>query len=255
MKNLGQSILLCLQFFSAVPIRQQLPLTKKSVTTMYSLMPLLSLLTGSVATIILFMNDYYFHFSNLLMAIILCISMLIVTGGIHMDGFIDTSDAFFSYQDTKKRLTILEDPHVGAFGVLAVVSMLIIKIGFLYEALERSVPLYFFFVLPFIARLAMLYYFATMTSARETGLAFYFEERTNKRTVLMMLFVYIIFLCLCAAYWQAGLIMMFIIVMMVYVTYYRHWSMKNFTGMTGDLLGALYEGGELILWGTLLLFI
>lgn len=43
---------------------------------------------------------------------------LLVTGGIHMDGFLDTCDARASFADREKRLAILKDPHAGAFAVL-----------------------------------------------------------------------------------------------------------------------------------------
>ena len=43
---------------------------------------------------------------------------ILVTGGIHMDGFMDTSDALASWQSPEKRLEILKDSHVGAFAVL-----------------------------------------------------------------------------------------------------------------------------------------
>lgn len=43
---------------------------------------------------------------------------ILVTGGIHMDGFMDTSDALASWQPPEKRLEILKDSHVGAFAVL-----------------------------------------------------------------------------------------------------------------------------------------
>ena len=42
-------------------------------------------------------------------------SALLVTGGIHMDGFLDTTDARRSYQEPEKKLAILKDPHTGAF--------------------------------------------------------------------------------------------------------------------------------------------
>ncbi len=40
---------------------------------------------------------------------------LIVSGGIHLDGLVDTADALYSRRETEKKLEILKDPHVGAF--------------------------------------------------------------------------------------------------------------------------------------------
>lgn len=42
---------------------------------------------------------------------------LLVTGGIHIDGFSDTMDALSSHAERQKKLEIMDDPHIGAFGV------------------------------------------------------------------------------------------------------------------------------------------
>lgn len=43
---------------------------------------------------------------------------LVITGGFHVDGFMDTMDAFHSYQSKGKKLEILKDSHIGAFSVI-----------------------------------------------------------------------------------------------------------------------------------------
>ena len=47
-----------------------------------------------------------------------CLIPVLVTGGIHLDGYADTSDALSSYGDREKKLEILKDPHCGAFAVI-----------------------------------------------------------------------------------------------------------------------------------------
>ena len=51
---------------------------------------------------------------------------VLITGGIHIDGFCDTSDALYSRRPMERKLEILKDSHCGTFSVLAlcVVSML-----------------------------------------------------------------------------------------------------------------------------------
>ena len=58
---------------------------------------------------------------------------LIVTGGIHMDGFLDTMDAIHSYGDREKKLEILKDPHVGAFAVIGCGGYLLLYAAAAYE--------------------------------------------------------------------------------------------------------------------------
>ena len=51
---------------------------------------------------------------------------LLITGGFHVDGFMDTEDAMHSFAPTEKKLEILKDPHIGAFAVIALVKWLLI---------------------------------------------------------------------------------------------------------------------------------
>ena len=52
---------------------------------------------------------------------------ILVTGGIHIDGFCDTTDAVSSYADKQKRLEIMKDPHIGSFAVIGLCSMLLLQ--------------------------------------------------------------------------------------------------------------------------------
>lgn len=255
MKNFATGLLLCFQFFTSIPVKKQLPLTQKSVTAMYGNMPLLGLLIGVAYICIILINDYYFHFSTLLAAILLIMTSIIITGGLHVDGLIDTGDAFFSYKDQQKRLEILDDPRVGAFGVLTIVCALLLKFGFFYEALTRDVHLFYFIGIPLLARFAMLFYFVTMQTAKTTGLAAYFKGLVNTKQIIFIctFFLLVLFgVTIYLAQWGMFVLAFF---MVVIIMLYRQWSIKNFGGMTGDLLGALYEGTEILLWGMLLLFI
>ena len=59
---------------------------------------------------------------------------LLVSGGIHMDGFMDTLDAMASWQPREKRLEILKDVHTGAFAVMGCGAYLLAMAGILSEA-------------------------------------------------------------------------------------------------------------------------
>ena len=59
---------------------------------------------------------------------------ILVTGGFHLDGFMDTEDALNSYGSARKKLEILKDPHIGAFAVISLV-----KWGLLYGAAVSAI--------------------------------------------------------------------------------------------------------------------
>ena len=56
-------------------------------------------------------------FSDLSFSLAAAAIPLLVTGGFHFDGYLDTMDALHSYGDREKKLSIMDDPHVGAFAV------------------------------------------------------------------------------------------------------------------------------------------
>ena len=55
----------------------------------------------------------------------IALAPVVITGGIHLDGFCDTVDALASHQDRKRKLEILKDSHCGAFAVIATASYLV----------------------------------------------------------------------------------------------------------------------------------
>lgn len=63
---------------------------------------------------------------------------LLITGGFHVDGFMDTMDAFHSYQPKEKKLEILKDSHIGAFSVIMLALYGLIYLGAFSEIKKES---------------------------------------------------------------------------------------------------------------------
>lgn len=67
---------------------------------------------------------------------------ILLTGGIHMDGFMDTMDALHSYQDRERKLEILKDSHVGAFACLSLICEMFLYAAALFFLLEERQMLF-----------------------------------------------------------------------------------------------------------------
>lgn len=111
-----------------------------------------------------------------------------VSGGIHLDGFCDASDAIASRQGPEKRLEILRDPRAGAFGVMGVCGCLLLSCG-LWDTLLASAGAGAFgavtvgFVLSrALSGLAV----ATFPLAKSSGLAHTFATGADKRAVILI---------------------------------------------------------------------
>lgn len=65
----------------------------------------------------------------LLGAVAVALTMPLLTGLLHLDGFMDVADALLSRRARDEKLRILKDPHTGAFAVLSVVCLLLAQVG------------------------------------------------------------------------------------------------------------------------------
>lgn len=110
-----------------------------------------------------------------LSALVLAALPWLVTGFIHLDGFSDVSDAVLSRRDLETRRRILKDPHIGAFGVIALAVLMLASFAVFLSAAEEQDPRAFLVSLALIpvstrasAGLAMLT-FRRMGSSQYAG--------------------------------------------------------------------------------------
>ncbi|MCM3387939.1 adenosylcobinamide-GDP ribazoletransferase [Ureibacillus chungkukjangi] len=257
MKNSFIGFLLSFQFFSSLPIRKQLPMNQKTVSAMYAMLPALGILMGGTISLLYLVNEQYLQLTNLLFAILVVIAGIVMTGGLHLDGWIDMGDAYFSYQDKARRLEILEDPRVGAFGAISLVVLVLLKIGFVFELLHNDSEgiIIFFIAVPLLSRLGLLVYFVTTHTIKEKGLAAYFKSQVNPQKIWTAFTIYTLLFAIITYFYIGIASYVLVTCLLVFVTLYRKWTIKNFGGMTGDLAGALNEVLEVFLWGIIVLFI
>ena len=243
------SLLLALQFFTIIPINKNLPMENRTITGMYSIFPWVGAGFGAIACLML-----SFEWSSLMTGFCIVLLGVILSGGLHMDGFIDTSDAFFSYQDRVKRFEILEDPRVGAFGVMAVVFLVIGKVIIVSEVLSaQSFHWIFVLLIPFFSRATLSLLFSWTNSAKTSGLAYYFKGKMSGNVVLIASICNFA-LGLAILGWMTNWMIALTVaaVLFIFICIFRRWALKNFGGVTGDLLGACVEISEVVLWLTLL---
>lgn len=95
LRTIVHSILLAFQFFTVVPVQRELPLTKPTITGMFSFLPWLGACMGAVMATVFYSLQQWTDISSLLTAFLLVVGFIICTGGLHLDGWVDMGDAFF----------------------------------------------------------------------------------------------------------------------------------------------------------------
>jgi adenosylcobinamide-GDP ribazoletransferase len=214
------------------------------------MMPLVGLINGLIGFGI-FMLLTALDFSSFFKAVIMCLYFIIFTGGLHIDGLMDTADAYFSRRDKERKLEIMKDSNVGAFAVITLIFVLLLKVAFLNELFiqnnKNSILIVF---IPIISRLlqsSMLYLFSP---AKPEGLTRMYGK-LDKRFSLLLFGLLVMVVCLLVALVGIKSLLLIGVILIYYALFYLS-SKKQFGGITGDLLGAFLEISELIMLGTLI---
>lgn len=173
---------------------------------------------------------------------------LIITGGFHVDGFMDTMDAFHSYQPKEKKLEILKDSHIGAFAVIMLVLYGMIYMGAFSEIVDKSL-LRIVCCGFFLARCLSGISVVSFQPAKKDGILYLFASKSQKEIVKWALYLQSI-ACICFMLWQSLYAGVIVIVAAFFVfAYYYYRTKKEFGGITGDTAGyfvLICEAGMMI---------
>lgn len=173
---------------------------------------------------------------------------VLVTGGFHMDGFMDTMDAFHSYQSKEKKLEILKDSHIGAFSVIMLAAYGLLYMGAFSEVHDRKILLIVCagFVL---ARCLSGIGVVTFRSAKSDGLLYLFASSAEKKKVRFFLYLQAV-LCIGYMLMQSLYAGMAVAAAALLSFVYYYWRCKKeLGGITGDTAGyfvLICEAGMLI---------
>lgn len=245
MKNLISSFFVALSLYSKIPV----PHTEWNEKTMkYALgfLPVIGLFVGGIEYLWLQIAQQY-GLQTIFYAAVAMLIPIVITGGIHLDGFVDTTDALSSYGNIEKRLEILKDPHVGAFGVMYLCALMIFQLGIYAQFYAQ--PIY-------AANMIFIYAFARtiggsiivwLKCAKNSGLARTFADGSNKKVLRVVLFIEAVILLLFMAKISLIFAIIAIVISILTFPFYKRFCYKNFGGITGDLAGFYITTCETVL--------
>ena len=179
---------------------------------------------------------------QLVLAALLVVALVILTGGLHLDGLMDTCDGLFGGRTRERKLEIMRDSHVGSFGVLGAACILLLKFALFASIPAQSLPLALLLILP-SARWSMALALRVFPPARPTGLgAAYHRAVTTRRLLITGLIALLIALIVgrFAGFiaWVTGSLVALAI---------GQWITKSIGGLTGDSYGAIDEVTEIVM--------
>lgn len=153
-----------------------------------------------------------------------------ITGGLHLDGLADMSDGLgAAHRDPERFLAVLKDPHLGSFGVLALICQSAAKLVLLM-LLAKQQEWLALLLIPAWARFGVLYW--SRLPALAPGMAEQFAWQKTSYSLYILLAALLLASCFIApALMLAPLL----------ILAYAKWLMHKLGGMTGDCLGAGIE--------------
>ncbi len=236
------SLAIAFSMYSKIPM-PRVPWTDEGMKYALCFFPLIGLVIGGIYTVF----GLGAAALRLPETVRICIGVLIplaVTGGIHMDGYLDTVDARCSFDSREKKLEILKDPHTGAFAVIRCGMYLL---GF--AAAFGMIPVEKLGITAGIFTLSRAlsgWAVVTFPKAKKDGLAVSFSKSASERAVqISMGFWAAAALALTAAAGGMAAAAACGAAAAVMFLSYRRMAVKEFGGMTGDLAGYFLQRAEL----------
>lgn len=238
------SFLIAFGMYSRIPVPQA-DWEKSSMEYVMCFFPLVGAVIGGIMYGAVWAADYLTLPSSLTAAV-LTVLPLLISGGIHMDGYMDTKDALASWGDAAKKLDILKDSRIGAFGAMGLGIYLLLSYG-AWNAVEPGKGLFCISVGYMLSRtlsgLSVIYF----PKAKKTGsYVTMFSQKAAKRGGTAALGALLAL--------SAGLLLgfggrcgiLFLLLAAAVYGWYYYMSKKQFGGITGDLAGYFVQLLELV---------
>ena len=194
------------------------------------------------------------NYTILLWSVFLVVILVALTRALHLDGFMDSCDALLGGFDRERRLEILRDPNVGAFAVIGLVCLLLIKVlaiaglppeiaGLPTEGWSVRIPMLLLF--PCLSRWAMLLTMELYPYVRSDGIgtAFFDGEQRRVKWQLILGFAFTIVISVALA----GMVGIVLLAAASAVAWgIAAWATRLLGGVTGDIYGAVNELTEVV---------
>ena len=246
-----------LEFLTVFPTPRRREIDAEGFGESLPYFPLVGLILGVILLVL-----------NLVLTIILpppvvnaliIIALVILTGAHHLDGLIDTGDGIIAGKSKEERLAIMSDSKVGAFGIVAVFLLLLLK----YVSLSAASILPALLLMPVLSRWAMVSIIFAFPYAKSSGMGLAFKQGANRRrltiaTVIAIVVTVIILVIwglqlIAALLWGLALISILWLIVFGIAGYFR----SRLGGLTGDTYGAINELAEVLvlliivlIWGS-----
>ena len=238
------SFFIALSMYSRIPV-PRVDWEKENMRYAMCFFPMIGVVIGAVMYLAGWLLDKT-SVGGLFRGVVFTLIPIMITGGIHMDGFMDNMDALGSWGDREKKLEILKDSHAGAFAILGMGCYLMWSMA-VWSELPAEV-LRVCCVSFVLSRALSGFSVVTFPAARNSGLLKMFQDGAQKKVVRITMCLYVAAAVIMMAVMNARAMTGAVTGVMIAFLYYIVVSRKQFGGVTGDLAGFFLETAELAMF-------
>ncbi len=236
MKTYLHAFAMCQSMFCAIPVPQVWD--EKAKDKMLLFLPIVGLEIGLIWAGLAWMC-HWLYLPAIMTALVLSAYPYIVTGCLHLDGYMDVTDAVKSWRDLERRREILKDSHVGSFAVIGIVLLLIAQF-----AVFASVPAEAnFHVLIFVPAVSRCCSALAVTGLKPMSTSQYADQKKPKSHMVVLAIMLAVFLT--AGFLLCGNCGFSLVGCLVGYGLALYRAYKSLDGMNGDISGYALTIGEL----------
>ncbi len=229
--------LTALRFLTIIPLPWRREVSPEEVGRSTGYFPVVGIIIG------LILAGLNWLFSLLLPSAVvnglLIVSIAVISGALHLDGFVDTCDGIAGHKTVEDRWRVMHDSRAGAFGIVGVILLLLVKYVSL-NSVPENLLMVTLILMPVVSRWAMVYTVFAYPYARPAGLGKIFKQEASWQRFTVATLIALAVAAILAR--LAGLVIM--ISIWVIVVGMAAYLKRKFSGLTGDTYGAINEVTE-----------
>jgi cobalamin 5'-phosphate synthase/cobalamin synthase len=227
-----EQFLTALAFLTRIPIRHASG-TSEAIGQSAAVFPVIGALVGAAEVLVLWTCRR--ALPPTLTAILIVLTGILLTGGLHVDGLADMADGFGGGRTQDDVLRIMRDHQIGTYGAIALVMILLLQVGAIATLIERNVAARFLVVAPAASRWAMVLMGRRLPYARpDAGLGRALTDHVRDREVWMSTALVLTITAALAR--GSGLVSLVLTLTVTAGVGFVCW--RRIRGITGDTLGA-----------------
>lgn len=239
--NLIYNLIIAFAMYSKIPM-PHIDWTKERMRYVFCFFPVIGAVIGACMVLWMKMGMRVTGNEDFFTAVLVLIPV-VVTGGIHFDGFLDTCDALSSYKTMEEKLEILKDSHAGAFAILMGCCYFVLDYGVFHATDLRAIRLLAIGYV--LSRAFSGLAIVVFKKARKSGLAATFSDSAQKKTVAVTMILYIAACAVLMVLTDPVIGSLCFLTALLVFGWYRYMSYQKFGGITGDLAGFFLQVCEL----------